>query len=62
VKKNSSAFRIGIQSGDIVESFHGKKVSDIQEIQNIVIQHSGSTFTIVIVRNGKKFKGILEKD
>jgi len=57
VTSNSAAEKIGIQEGDIITSFGGKKVKDIDQLADLVAEHeAGDEVKVEYLKDGKKVK------
>ncbi|MGH9347230.1 MAG: trypsin-like peptidase domain-containing protein, partial [Vicinamibacterales bacterium] len=55
LRRNSAAFRAGVEPGDIVVSFNGQKVDDPAQLQRLIQDATiGSTATVVVIRNGRE--------
>jgi serine protease Do len=56
VAKGSPAEKAGLQRGDVILEFNGKKISDVGNLRNIVAQSKvGAQFPIRVIRSGKEY-------
>lgn len=57
VQPGSPAAKSGMQQGDIVISFNGQKIKDVNQLRNLVADTSpGSSVPVTVFRNGKQVK------
>jgi serine protease Do len=55
VSRNSPADKAGIQAGDVITEFNGKKVTDNRNLRLMVAQsHPGTKATVKLLRDGKE--------
>ena len=54
MSRNSRAYQLGIQPGDIIVGFNGKKIDDPSQLFRLVADAQiGSTATLRIMREGR---------
>jgi serine protease Do len=55
VQPNSPASKAGMKQGDIVISFNGQKIKDVNHLRNLVAKtQPGSSVPVVVFRDGKQ--------
>lgn len=55
LRRNSSAYRSGIEPGDVIVSFNGQRIDDAGQLQRLIQDASiGSTATIGVIREGRE--------